>query len=85
MIYAELYTGNFTFRVFAEDYQEANDQMQKAWKKHAKEMGATYTWEDLEDAVNVFWFRQGDVYRDSQLLTSYDTPRERTKRNELTY
>jgi hypothetical protein len=74
MFYGELETRNFTFRTFADSEIDARAQLEKAWNKHAHETDAYYSWEDLEDAVAVFFFRQGDTWRDFEPFISYDTP-----------
>jgi hypothetical protein len=74
MYYGELQTRNFTFRTFAYSEIDARAQLEKAWNKHALETLASLEWEELEDAVAVFFFRQGDTWRDFEPFISYDTP-----------
>lgn len=51
MIIGNLTAGRFEFVTLTETTEQALSNLQKAWKNHAKLTGATWTWEDVEDAV----------------------------------
>lgn len=53
MFFAYLDTRNFSFVVISDTEENARQALKKAWAKHKKHTGATYTWADLEDAVGI--------------------------------
>lgn len=66
--HATLETRNFSFDVYAHSLVEAQYLMEQAWRKHAKATGATLTWSDVKDDLDVRDVRLNAVYRDGALL-----------------
>lgn len=73
MYLAKLDTTNFEFLAVSQDEEGAIELLKKAWNRHAEEYGATYDWEFVSHSVSVFCTRSGDVWRDGNLMHSYDS------------
>ncbi|SEF34305.1 hypothetical protein SAMN05421837_107313 [Amycolatopsis pretoriensis] len=61
---ATLETSGFRFMTAGSSEQEARDVMKAAWHAHRTQTGATWTFDDLADDVNVVAMRPWTALRD---------------------
>ena len=65
MIYAELQTRSFTFRIFGASEEHCQSLLKQAWEKHAAQTGSDPEyWNTLLDDINYLPIEDGAVYRD---------------------
>jgi len=67
---AVLETPHFTFQCVAESEHQAHDRMSAAWNTHRRQTGATATWAEMRDDMNITEIEIGQVYRDGRRVRS---------------
>lgn len=68
MIIATLNTGSFEFTAAGNSQAEARQLLHLGWNRHVEQTGATATWLELADDVNIREVNVGDVFRDDRLI-----------------
>jgi hypothetical protein len=66
---ATMNTGSFDFMTAGATEDEARKVMRKAWKIHARECQASYTWSDVADGVNFVAVEPGSALRDGSPMS----------------
>jgi hypothetical protein len=77
---ASLETRNFSFEAYGYSEVEAHYIMRQVWAKHRRQLGATDTWADVEESVNVQEIIVNAGYRDGTLI--HRQTKARGKKNE---
>ena len=76
MYIARLETRHFSFTAYGDSEEEGKKLLRRAWARHCHQFPEARSWEELELEEDVYclFVRCGDVYRDNDLITSYDKP-----------
>jgi len=64
MFHVHADTGSFTFDAFGASEAEARQALRDGWNEHARQTGAEWTAEQIDDDANVIEFEIGACYRD---------------------
>ena len=73
MYIAKLETHHFEFLTIGDTEKDAVEMMKRAWARHRKRTGATFTWAEIEDSVWVLFVRLGDTFLNGDLERSGNT------------
>lgn len=79
MYWATLETRNFSFTAFDYTPDAALETMRITWEVHATQTGATLTWGELVEDVNIVSICVGDGWRDYDRLIFTTPTRESEK------
>jgi hypothetical protein len=66
VVFGEIDTPSYRFEVAGRSEKEVETALKRAWKKHQKQTGATWSWEEIEPQYRRMVL--GLVYRDGELL-----------------
>lgn len=68
--YGRLETSNFVFDILDDNEARCRAGLQAAWQRHAMQTGATWTWADLADSIDVREVTVGAAYRNGFPVTT---------------